>query len=393
MINNQEINEFILDHLSHDAPSLALLLNKKPELPKEYIINQIIGKKIAALKLPDWKNSNLVYPDKQALEQCSSSITAAYKATLINHGKSFIDLTGGLGVDTYYLGKNFSETTYLEANANLFNISCHNLKQLLPEKTLYFENLKAEEFLSQTNSHYDLVYLDPDRRAGANKKGVKIEDCSPNLLAIQDELLKRSKVVLVKFSPLLDIKLALNQLRLVKKVIIVSVQNDCKEILFLLSNNIEVSVEISCINFTNSDKEYFNFTYEKEVNSTSNFSDPLPFIYEPNTSILKAGAFKYIGNHYNINKLAINSHFYTSNELILEFPGRIFELQFSTSQIKDLPKKANVISRNHPLKPEEIKKKGKIKDGGQLYILATRLSNNKPIYFVCNRIKKKSRII
>ncbi len=389
MISSQEINEFILDHLSYDAPSLALLLNKKPELPREYIINQIIGKKIAAIKLPDWKNINLIYPNKQALEQCSSSVTAAYKAMLVDKGDSFIDLTGGLGVDTYYLSKKYKEATYVESNMNLFTVSRHNLKQLLPDEILHFKNLTAEEFIAQNNAHYDLVYLDPDRRVGVNKKGVKIEECSPNLLVIQDELLKRSNLIMVKFSPLLDIKRALSQLKSIKKVCIVSVHNECKEILFILSNNLDSSVEINCVNFMKKDTEHFNFSYEKEANSTSTISDPLHFIYEPNTSILKAGAFKSIGTYYTVNKLAISSHFYTSNEFILEFPGRIFELQFSTYQLKDLPKKANIISRNHPLKPEEIKKKGKIKDGGQLYILATRLSNNKPIYLVCNRIQKK----
>ena len=386
MINKAVIEQFIKENSHLDVPSLALQLSKKPELPSQYIINQIQGRKMAKIKLPEWDYSTIQFPDKRAMEQCSSSITGNYKATQVVKGHYFVDLTGGVGVDTYYLGKLFDEITYVEANPELFKISQANLRSLLKEKRLIFENESAENFLHKSKTRFDLIYLDPDRRAGGMKKGVKIEDCSPNLIEIEDQLIKLSKQVMVKFSPLLDIKQAIQQLKSITKVSVVSINNDCKELIFKLSNKKIESTIISCINFTQSGEEQFVFTYEDEEKVNNDFSNPLTYLYEPNASILKAGAFKSLGSHFGIKKIAINSHFYTSKEKVLDFPGRTFEVIKETNQIKGLSKKANIISRNHPLSAEEIKKKGKIKDGGTDYIIATRLQNNKPLFILCNRI-------
>lgn len=386
MINKAVIEQFIKENSHLDVPSLALQLSKKPELPSQYIINQIQGRKMAKIKLPEWDYSTIQFPDKRAMEQCSSSITGNYKATQVVKGHYFVDLTGGVGVDTYYLGKLFDEITYVEANPELFKISQANLRSLLKEKRLIFENESAENFLLKSKTRFDLIYLDPDRRVGGLKKGVKIEDCSPNLIEIEDQLIKLSKQVMVKFSPLLDIKQAIQQLKSITKVSVVSINNDCKELIFKLSNKKIESTIISCINFTQSGEEQFVFTYEDEEKVNNDFSNPLTYLYEPNASILKAGAFKSLGSHFGIKKIAINSHFYTSKEKVLDFPGRTFEVIKETNQIKGLSKKANIISRNHPLSAEEIKKKGKIKDGGTDYIIATRLQNNKPLFILCNRI-------
>ena len=386
MINKEEVDQFIRKNSQLDKLTLALKLSKKPELPSEYIINQIQGRKIAHHKLPDWDNSNLIFPSKQAMEQCSSSTTAAHKSTLVNKGHKVVDLTGGFGVDTYYLSKGFQEVYYVEANDELFEISSNNLNLLIPNNKRTFVNDSAEAFLAEFADKFDLIYLDPDRRVDGIKKGVKIEDCSPNLIDLESKLLERSKQVLVKFSPLLDIKQALKQITSIDTVNIVSVNNDCKEVLFTLSKNKTDNVPINCINFTSSKEERFRFTFEEEENYNVDYSDPLKYIYEPNSAILKAGAFKSIAVQFNLKKLAINSHFYTSEELIQDFPGRCFELKTMSNQIKGLSKKANIISRNHPLTPDEIKKKGKIKDGGNDYIIATKLVNNKPVYLLCVRL-------
>lgn len=385
MINKEQVEQFISDYERLAIPDLALLLSKKPDFPSEYIINQIQGRRIAKSKLPDWNHPGITFPDKRAMEQCSSSITGEYKGRQVVKGKSVVDLTGGLGVDTYYLGKQFREVLYVEANPTLFKISKNNLSILLPDKDCVFVNGTAEDFLNTTQTTFDLIYLDPDRRISGMKKGVKIEDCSPNVIDIEEQLLKKGKEILVKFSPLLDIKQALYQVKSIYKVTVISVNNDCKEVLLSLSKTKNTKVLISCINITNSGEEHFDFTFEKEENTQSDFSDPLKYVYEPNASILKAGGFKIIGAHYGLKKLAINSHFYTSNEKVTNFPGRVFEVVKVTNQIKELAKKANIISRNHPLTPEEIKKKGKLKDGGLDYILATRLHNNKPSYLLCKR--------
>ncbi len=385
MINKQKVEEFISEHMPLDAPALALILSKRSDLPSDYIINQIQGRKIAKQKIPDWTIEGITYPPKQALEQCSSSITGKYKASLISNGIRFIDLTGGLGVDSYYLGDKFREVVYVEANSELFEISKQNLALLMPNKEKEFLNITAEAAIKEQSGNVDLIYIDPDRRASKSSKGVKISDCSPNVARMEQELLTLSAHVMVKFSPLLDIKQAMRELKNITAIHVVAVDNDCKEVLLELKGNQikDSDVPISCINFTKNGPEQFYFSFDEEEQIQSSFSEPLKYLYEPNVSILKAGAFKSIAHKMKLGKLATNSHFYTSNDYISEFPGKRFKVISVSSRLKGITKKANIISRNHPLKPEEIRKKGKIKDGGNDFLIATRLIDNQPTYILC----------
>lgn len=388
MTNKLAIEEFINEHMHLDAPALALLLNKRPGLPSNYIINQIKGRKVAKQKLPDWTMPGIVYPSKQALEQCSSSITAKYKASLLPQSNQMVDLTGGLGVDTYYLGEKFNKILYVESNSELFEISKRNLNLLMPSKEMEFLNITAEDIIKKLSNDIDFIYVDPDRRTSKSSKGVRISDCSPDIEKMERELLQLSPHIMIKFSPLLDIKQAIRELNNVNSIHIVAVDNDCKEVLLELKRK-ELALKqipISCINFTKDGVEQFDFSLAEEEQSPVAFSDPLKYLYEPNVSVMKAGAFRTIAHKLKATKLAPNSHFYTSEDLIVDFPGKRFKVVTLSSRLKGLTKQANIISRNHPLKPDEIRKKGKIKDGGNEFLIATKLMNNQPTYIFCELV-------
>ena len=381
-----EINTIIEENKDASISQLALKLAKHQVKDKNFIIQQIQGYQIAKNKIPFLASkANVLYPDKRAMEQCSSEITAKYKSEITNF-KTFIDLNGGFGIDTLFLAKNSNRGTYIESNEELFNIARHNLSIFETDK-LAFIHSTAESFLKKNNSTVDLVYLDPDRRMEGKLKGVRIADCSPNLIDIKSNIFEISNKILVKYSPLLDIKLAIDQLKDVKRVDIISVNNDCKEVLFLLEKNYNSTIEIHTVNFTKDQAQFFTFNFENELAAQSNFSTPLKFLYEPNSSILKAGAFKSIAQTFNVLKIATNSHLYTSENEIIHFPGRTFEIIEIVYQTKHLPKKANIISRNHPLTAPQIKAKAKVKDGGEDYIIASSDINKKPFYCIAKRLR------
>ncbi len=381
-----EIKNIIKSNKDANISDLALKLAKQNPQDKTFIIQQIQGYQIAKNKIPTLsKAADVLYPEKRAMEQCSSETTAIYKSEITNF-KYFIDLNGGFGIDTLFLSMKATKGIYIENNTKLFKIAQHNLTLLSPLK-LDFINGTAEEFIKDNSVEFDLVYLDPDRRSENNSKGVKIEDCSPNLIEIKEVIFKFSIQILVKYSPLLDIKLAIKQLQNVKRVDVISVNNDCKELLFLLEKNYTSNIEIHTVNFTKEEIQKFIFNYENEAEILNSISRPLKYLYEPNSSILKAGAFKGIGQAYDLDKIAINSHLYTSNKLVGDFPGRVFEIEKLETQIKNLPKKANIISRNHPFSAPQIKTKAKIKDGGEHYIIASSDTNKKPFYCIAKRLK------
>lgn len=381
----KEISEFIENQKNENIQSLALKLGKRPDLPRQFILQQIQGIQLASKKLPSWNKPNLLFPLKVSMEQCSSEKTSVYKST-IHQYDNFIDLTGGFGVDTKHLADHSKKGIYVESFPALFEIAKHNLEIFHPSKLDYY-NDSAESFLSKKSEQFDLIYIDPDRRTEKSAKGVFLDDCTPNVLELKDKLLELGKIILIKTSPLIDIKNTLYQLENVSRVDIVSVQNECKEVLFTLEKNFSGEAKIVTVNFTKSQDELFSFCFSEEEGSSCSYAPPRKYIFEANTSILKAGGFKIIGSRFNLEKIAPSSHFYTSEEFKSEFPGKVFELISTTTKTSQLPKKANIISRNHPLTPEKIKTKGKIKDGGSLFILATSDYSGKPFYIVANRIQ------
>lgn len=377
---------FIQQNLDKPLSEIALLLSKHPELDKNFILNQINGLQKAKLKLPTfYQNKAIVYPVGLSMEQCSSEQTALFKSQLAS-GKTAVDLTGGFGVDAYFFSKQFDEVSYVEQNQELFEVVQHNFKVLNAPIKCY--QTSCEDFLSKNTKTFDLAYIDPSRR-DENKRVFKLAECTPNVIELLPQLLKTAQQVLIKTSPFLDIKQTLSDLKSVSKVWIVSVQNDCKEVLYLVNKTADNNPEIIAVNIAKNTST-FVFDYEKESTVFVDFSEPQTYLYEPNASILKAGGFKSIAAQFGLNKLAVNTHLYTSNELITNFPGRVFKitntLDYNEKSVKTLGlKKANIATRNFPDSIEQIKKKLKITDGGNNYLFATRNLYDKLILMVTEK--------
>ncbi|RYU96949.1 class I SAM-dependent methyltransferase [Emticicia agri] len=354
------------------------------------VADQWIARQKAKYKLPTWfANPDIIYPAPLSVEQSSSEKTAAYKTALFvppNYQK-LIDLTGGMGVDTSAFAQHYKQVIYVERNEMLAKIARHNF-DVLGFKNIEVVNNEAGIFLNYTKIEPDTnCYIDPARRDAAKNKVFKIEDCEPDILSIRPQLGN----FLIKYSPILDIKQAIEQLKPISKVFVVAVENEVKELLFLKQHEVPEPV-IACTNFQIEDSfQFFRFTYETEQATQVRYSNPQKYIYEPNAAILKAGAFKLVGQVFKVEKLAPNSHLYTSEELKTNFPGRSFICEavckFDKKEIlSKLPgNQANVSTRNFPMKPDEIKKKLGIKDGGDIYLFATQNHQQQKIVLICRK--------
>lgn len=379
--------EFIKQNRTKSASEVALLLSKKPELDKNFIINQINGLQKAKKKLPEfYNNPDIIYPSPLAMEQCSSEQTAIYKSKL-TQGKTLIDLTGGLGIDSYYFSKEFESVTYLEQNTSLFEIANSNFKTL-GCRNIQTINSTCENFLKSNTSLYDVAYIDPSRR-NENQRVYFLNECTPNIIELNDDIFKIAPQIIVKTAPLLDIKQSIKDLKYVSKVFVVALNNECKEVLYLLARATSDPIEIVTVNL-GSTLPSFNFLLDEEATNTPSYSNPQTYIYEPNVAILKAGAFNTVATRFNVQKIAPNSHLYTSKEMILNFPGRAFRIQqvmnYNLKDFKQLNiKQANITCRNFNEKPEAIKKKLSLKDGGATYLFATTNQYNKPVLVCCEK--------
>jgi len=319
----------------------------------------------------------IIYPPSINLEQSSSEATGKFKAEIVSNETSrqqltVADLTAGFGVDSFFLSKVAKSLDYVEPDSELLSIASHN-HIVLGNSTIVHHHHSAEEFLDKVKVSYDLIYLDPSRRDSNAKKVFRLEDCEPNVQTLLPKIFDRTKLVLVKASSLLDIQQGLNELQNVEKVFVVSVNNECKELLFLLHQGFknEPSIETINLNSDGTTKHTFSFTFNEERETNSAFGTPQIYLYEPNASILKAGAFKSIGEKFDLQKIAPSTHLYTSSLLRSDFPGRVFKIENLKVEVNDLKgKKANIITRNYPLKPEELKKKFKLIDGGDQYMIA-----------------------
>ena len=337
--------------------------------------------------MPGWYHQpGLLYPPPVSIEQASSEITAKFKASLFQ-GNSAIDLTGGAGIDSFYLAKRFTEFHYVEINEELVSLARHNFEQL-GQNNANFHHQTAIDFLKNWPGKVDLIYLDPSRRVQG--KIIKLENSEPDVIQLMPILLKKGKSILIKSSPLQDISDVIKRLPRVNHIWVLAVQNDCKEVLYGLSGH-PVEIEISCLNFLNESKrQTFTFKPAEESHPIS-YSLPLTYLYEPNVAVLKAGAFKTIASRFNLPKLHPNSHLYTSNQLVSEFPGRIFKveesLSFNKKACNQLPRQMNVISRNFPASVQQITRKLNIKEGGEQYLLATMLLSREKRLLYCSRIQ------
>lgn len=383
-------NDFIKKHENANVTDLALKAHAYPDIDIAFAIQQIKGRQIAKNKIQLWYNTeNIIYPPTLSLEQCSSEETAKYKQKL-TIGKNIIDLTGGFGVDISYMSRNKERVLYVEQQKTLVDIARSNFKTL---NLLNIETILADgqEYIVSSNEVWDTIYIDPARRDTKGRKTVLIEDCTPNLIELDEIFNKKSKQTIIKLSPMLDITQAINKLSNVTEVHIISVNNECKELLLIKSQS-PSHLKYVCVNITKTQTHIFDFEKDRESKSYINHTDSvLKYLYEPNTSILKAGCFKYIATSFNINKLHTNSHLYTSDTLHTSFPGRIFEVQKTISPNKKEIKQnlnikdANIAVRNYPFTVAELRKQTKLKDGGDNYIFATTLANEKKVLILCKK--------
>lgn len=398
-----EQKQFIFAHEHENVRETALRF-KRDDMPM--LLAQIAGRQIAEKKIPSWYAvDDIFYPPHLSLEQSSSELTARYKASLLsgivegfplkadNQGRTFADLTGGMGVDFSFLSPYFKKAAYIEKDEQLCKIAAHNFGVLgLKNATIHCAD--AGTFLSETPP-LDCIYLDPSRRDNAGRKVFRIEDCTPNVLEIKPLLLEKSRFVMVKYSPMLDIALAVKSLGCVNAVHVVSVDNECKELIFLLSKEAVDEPLFSTVNLKKTgEKELFLFTMLQERACRVSFAlEPGRYLYEPNASILKAGAFKMVAKAYSLQKLHVSSHLYTSETLVPDFPGRVFEVDtFFVPNKKNLAvflqqtKKANIAVRNYPMSVAEIRRKTGLAEGGDTYLFATTLHDEQKVWVICRRI-------
>lgn len=388
--------QFLKDHELDDERDFVLKQKEVNGIPASILATQLTGRKKAKSKLATWyKTSGITYPPSVNLEQSSSEATAIFKSNIIDSlalsNRKAADLTGGFGVDTFFLSKKFKSFHYVEASADLVETAKHNHHQLGAANIIH-HCLSAEKFMNQSEVDFDLVYIDPSRRDEHSRKVYKLADCFPDITTLQDIIFRKSHTLLVKTSPLLDIKQGLREILHVKKVFVVSVGNECKELLFLADRDFEGEPLIEAVNlFDNGNiQSTFTFSLTEERNARVEFGNPDQYLYEPNASIMKSGAFKLMSEKFGLFKLDVNTHLYTSSIVLPNFPGKIFQVECLNPDAQQLKKllpggKVNVMARNYPLTPEEIKKKLRLRDGGDKFLIGFSSSKKKWLA-VCSRV-------
>ncbi len=384
-----EVQAFINENLHVDLQQLILKGSPFEQISIQELASQIESKRKAKSKLPTWFNTKAIYyPPKVSIEQTSSEITAKYKADIVAKGDTFLDLTAGFGVDSYYFAQVFKNGIHCELNTSLSQIVTYNYDKLAVKniKTVAQDGLV---YLKNNNEFFDLIYIDPSRRNATKGKVFLLEDYEPNVIEHLDFILTKTAQILIKVSPLLDISQVLNSLKKVAEVHCVAVANEVKELLFLLKKDTVKTPIIKAINLIKNKQDSFVFSWKETFNIT--YAMPKKYLYEPNAAVLKAGAFEAVAAHYNMAKLHKHTHLYTSDTL-LDFVGRRFEIQAVLKpNKKELKKhlvtnKANITKRNYPQTVAEIRKKFKIKDGGDSYLFFTTLLDDTKNVLICKRI-------
>ena len=386
-----ETLQFIREHRTDDVRKLALQAGKYPKVDMPIALTQIAGRQTATEKIPSWAaNEAIRYPKHLSLEQCSSETTARYKAGLLK-GDSLADLTGGFGIDCAFLASGFQIVTYVERQEELCRIAAHNFP-LLGLKQIEVYNEDGVDYL-QKMAPVTCLFLDPARRNEQGGKTVAISDCEPNVAELEELLLRKARRVMIKLSPMLDLTLALKELPHAAEVHIISVHNECKELLILLESTPPAEIPVHCINFTNQREQTFVFSREEERDSTCPCTDRIgPYLFEPNASLLKAGAYRLLTSRYPVRKLHANSHLYTSDEPVEAFPGRSFRVTgqcaFSKKEMKETLgdiTQANLSVRNFPASVAELRKRIKLGEGGSTYLFATTLNNDQKVLIRCEK--------
>lgn len=380
-----DTRQFIEEHLNDDVHELALK-HSNAKVDMALALRQIEARQLLRKKVPSWSNNpDLLFPAHLSIEQCSSEATALYKASLM-HGVSFADLTGGLGVDCFFISQHYQQSDYVEVNEELCSLARHNLGNVINVL-----NESAESYLNHCEPK-DGLFIDPARRDIHGRKVVSVADCTPNVVELQGLMLKKAKRVMVKLSPMLDISLALKELKHVKEVHVVAVGNECKELLFIMEPSFEGTPVFHCVNLETAQPSV-SFTQEEERIAGLQLAKEVGrYLYEPNAAVMKGGCYRLLTERYGVMKLHRNSHLYTSEEMVADFPGRIFEVEDWAVYGKKAKNilvgvdKASIAVRNFPMNVAEIRKSLKINDGDQVYLFATTLSDEKKIIIKSHKL-------
>lgn len=384
---NEATLEFIRIHADEDVRQLAFLGKKNPEVNMAYALDQIAGRQKARVKIPSWASiDGIVYPPHISMEQCSSEQTARYKARIAGNGEKIVDLTAGFGVDMAFMSAGFKQAVHVEMQPQLCAISSENYKHL----GLNHVQVVCSDgvgYLHQME-HADLIFIDPARRDQHGARTYGIADCTPNVLEIIDEMLQKANRVMIKLSPMLDWQKTVADVGNVSQVHIVSVGNECKELL-LVVEKADVPLQIFCVN----DDDVFSYTFGDVTSHTCPEPAVPKYLYEPNASVMKAGCFNLISHRFGITQPDANSHLLLSDKLVEGFPGRRFVIErVSTMNKRELKEalagidKANIAVRNFPLSVADLRKRLKLKDGGDVYIFATTDAKKGHLVMVCRKI-------
>lgn len=382
---------FIDSHRGDDVRTLALQAKKYPAVDMAEAVVQIAGYQIAEKKVPLWaQTAGIRYPQHLSMEQCSSEVTARYKASLVS-GDTLTDLTAGWGVDCSFLARNFRCADYVERQETLCRIAAHNFPLLgLPHVRIHCAD--AVEYL-QSMEPVDCLFLDPARRDSHGGKTVAIAECEPDVCRLEPLLVEKGKTVMIKLSPMLDMASALRDLQYVRRIHVVSVNNECKELIILLRKAPDEEeaaageLIISCEQVVNNSvHQHFQFTFSEEKSAGCPLAESVGnYLYEPGAALLKAGPYRLLATRYGVEKLHPNSHLYTSSGLV-DFPGRRFRVTavsgFGKKDLKVLlegVEKANLTVRNFPSSVAELRKKLKLKEGGDTYLFATTLASGEKV--------------
>ena len=384
---NEATLAFIRSHANDDVRQLALQGKKNPEVEMMYALDQIAGRQKARVKIPSWAaNDGIVYPPHLSMEQCSSEATARYKAQIAGKGNKIVDLTAGFGVDMAFMSTNFAEAVHVEqqealcaiSSANYTCLGLHHIHVVCCDGVAYLHQLEQA----------DVIFIDPARRNEHGGRTYGMADCTPNVLEIIDEMLEKATRVIIKLSPMLDWQKAVSDVGNVSEVHIVSVGNECKELLLVVERKAS-NLKVFCVN----DGQVFSYTSNDETGSSCQAPSSPQYLYEPNASVMKAGCFQLIAQRFGISQPDKNSHLFLSEQIIPDFPGRGFAIErICTMNKRELKTglagitQANIAVRNFPLSVADLRKRLKLKDGGDVYIFATTSAEKGHLLLVCRKI-------
>ena len=395
---DENTRRFITEHAGGDVRQLALQASRFPLVDMPYALQQIEGRQKARRKLPMlYANPETEYPAKLAMEQCSGEAAARYKSSLVS-GTSLIDMTGGFGIDCLFMSERFSETLYIERNLELRNIAEHNFR-LFGRQQIRCISADSIPTVNELSQPADWIYVDPARRSKSGKKTVLLSDCEPDMTQIIGMLQKKARHILIKLSPMLDINAALRQLPGTTGIHVVSADNECKEVLFIIAGTEQPTATepgITAVRLTASDTQPFHFTQTEERQAEPTYTAAIRnFLYEPDSAILKAGAFKTTAVRYGLEKLHPNTHLYTSDTLHADFCGRIFQIESPFSwqkndikHLRNTVQRANIVVRNFPAGTDAVRKKLRIGDGGDIFLFATTLADNTHTLLKAQRVTR-----